>query len=110
MGADPTSTDGAPPALDADGNPIAADGAVPEGGGASTDANATGDGAQPSDSPVPPAGAVTLVPFYVEVERSPGVSEVLRIDAVSPEQALGILRDYRGNPHVLRGPSAQPLE
>lgn len=109
-GADPAIIDGAPPALDADGNPIVADDTVPGGDGANIDANAAGDVAQAGDSSAPTADPVTLVPFYVEVERSPGVSEVLRIDAVSPEQALGILRDYRGNPHLLRGPSAQPLD
>lgn len=110
MGADPAIMDGAPPELDADGNPMVVDGAPAPGDGASVDGSAIDDGAPPIDSPAPPADGVTLVPFYVEVERGPGVSEILRIDAISPDQALGILRDYRGNPHVLRGPSAQPLE
>ena len=109
-GAEPGIIDGAPPALDADGNPIAADDAVPGGDSAGIDANTAVDGAPTGESAAAPADAVTLVPFYVEVERGPGVSEVLRIDAVSPEQALGIVRDYRGNPRVLRGPSAQPLD
>ena len=110
MGAEPATMEGDAPALDADGNPIAADGPVPVGDGASNGASDGLYAAQPGDAPVPPADAVTLMPFYVEVERGPGVSEVLRIDAMSPEQALGIVRDYRGNPHVLRGPSAQPLD
>ncbi len=73
----------------------------------SMDANASPPDAQ--GGVLPPTGRVTLVPFYVEVDRGQGVSEVLRIDAVSPEQALAILRDYRGDPRVLRGPSTQPF-
>jgi hypothetical protein len=47
--------------------------------------------------------------WYVEVARGPGVTEVLEIEAPTPEQALGVIRDFRGNPRVLRGPSNQPL-
>ena len=60
--------------------------------------------------PMPPGDGVALEAFYLEVERGPGVSEMLRIDATSPEQALQILRDYRGDPRVLNGPSRQPLQ
>jgi hypothetical protein len=59
--------------------------------------------------PVSPETA-TLQRFYLEVERGPGVNEIIRIDATSPEQALAILRDYRGDPPVVRGPSLQPLD
>lgn len=67
---------------------------------------------QADDAMAMPASpdAVSVHPFYVEVERGPGVSEVLRVDATSPDQVLAILRDYRGDPKVLRGPSAQPLD
>jgi hypothetical protein len=108
LGTDPDLVAGETPALDADGNPIAPDSVATD--GFAGDPGVSAEGAPPSDAQAPPADAVTLVPYYVEVERGPGVSEVLRIDAVSPEQALGILRDYRGNPHVLRGPSTQPLD
>jgi len=50
-----------------------------------------------------------LQTWYVEVARGPGVSEILEIAAPSPEQALVVLRDFRGNPRVLRGPSPQPF-
>ena len=115
-GDDTATTEGSAPGLDADGNPLPVDGdadaafaddqGAPPPGAAQADAQADAQ----AGSPPPPGDAVTLVPFYVEVERGPGVSEVLRIDALSPDQALGILRDYRGNPRVLRGPSTQPLD
>ena len=54
-------------------------------------------------------GTPRLQTWYVEVARGPGVSEILEIDAPGPEQALDVLRDFRGNPRVLRGPSPQPL-
>jgi hypothetical protein len=34
---------------------------------------------------------------------------MLQLNAESPEHALAILRDFRGNPRVLRGPSPEPL-
>jgi hypothetical protein len=67
----------------------------------------TGDVAMPM--PAAP-DAPALRPWYVEVEAADGVAEQLRVDATSAEQALAILRDYRGDPRVLRGPSPQPLE
>jgi hypothetical protein len=57
----------------------------------------------------PAAPDAALHPFYIEVERGPGVNEIIRIDATSPEQALAILRDH-GDPQVVRGPSLQPLD
>ena len=55
------------------------------------------------------AAAPKMQAWYVEVARGPGVTEVLEIEAPTPEQALGVIRDFRGNPRVLRGPSNQPL-
>lgn len=55
------------------------------------------------------AAAPKMQTWYVEVARGPGVTEVLEIEAPTPDQALGVIRDFRGNPRVLRGPSAQPL-
>jgi len=60
-------------------------------------------------SPEGGEGTPALRTWYVEVARGPGVSEILEIDAPSPEQALEVLRDFRGNPRVLRGPSLQPF-
>lgn len=60
-------------------------------------------------SPEGGEGAPPLQTWYVEVARGPGVSEILEIAAPSPEQALVVLRDFRGNPRVLRGPSPQPF-
>jgi hypothetical protein len=60
-------------------------------------------------SPEGGEGTPPLQTWYVEVARGPGVSEILEISAPSPEQALVVLRDFRGNPRVLRGPSLQPF-
>ena len=60
-------------------------------------------------SPEGGEGTPPLRTWYVEVARGPGVSEVLEISAPSPEQALVVLRDFRGNPRVLRGPTPQPF-
>jgi hypothetical protein len=95
------------------GDMLAPDDAIP---GAAPDADAVappapGDDGAADAMPMPNApDAASVHPYYVEVERGPGVSEVLRIDATSPEQVLVILRDYRGDPQVLRGPSPQPLD
>lgn len=72
------------------------------------------------DPPAPPADAqaadvsgaaagAPLTSWYVEVEVAPGVVQMLQLSAESPEHALAILRDFRGDPRVLRGPSPQPL-
>lgn len=60
-------------------------------------------------SPEGGEGKPALQTWYVEVARGPGVSEILEIDAPSADQALVVLRDFRGNPRVLRGPSPQPF-
>ena len=69
-----------------------------------TDEAAIAGGLLGSDAPPPP-----LHTYYVEVMRGPEVSEIMELEASSPEHALSILRDFRGNPRVVRGPSAQPL-
>jgi hypothetical protein len=68
------------------------------------------------DAPAAPAAAAgenapgdNLRPFYVEVEIAPGEVQMLQLNAESAEHALAILRDFRGNPRVLRGPSPEPL-
>jgi hypothetical protein len=66
----------------------------------------TGDVAMPTEM----QDAPPLRPWYVEVEAADGVVEQLRVESTSPEQALRVLRDFRGDPRVLRGPSPQPLE
>ena len=53
---------------------------------------------------------VELQTWYVEVLRDGNQAEVLQVNAESPEHALEIIRDYRGNPRILRGPTVQPLE
>jgi hypothetical protein len=65
------------------------------------DAPGAAASAAPADLP--------LRPWYVEVEVAPGVVQMLQLNAESPEHALAILRDFRGDPRVLRGPSPQPL-
>jgi hypothetical protein len=56
-----------------------------------------------------PPGA-PLLPYYVEVEIAPGQVQLLQLNAESPEHARAILRDFRGDPRVLRGPSTEPLQ
>ena len=56
-----------------------------------------------------PPGA-PLLPYFVEVEIAPGQVQLLQLNAESPEHALAILRDFRGDPRVLRGPSTEPLQ
>lgn len=68
------------------------------------EAHAEVDGVQVSD------GAAQLQTWYVEVLRDGNQAEVLQVNAESPEHALEIIRDYRGNPRILRGPTVQPLE
>jgi hypothetical protein len=66
--------------------------------------------AAPAPADAPSAqGDAGLRAWYVEVEVAPGVVQMLQLNAESPEHALAILRDFRGNPHVLRGPSPEPL-
>jgi hypothetical protein len=61
-----------------------------------------------ADPDAGPPGA-PLLPYYVEVEVAPGQVQQLQLNAESPEHALSILRDFRGDPRVLRGPSTTPL-
>ena len=61
--------------------------------------------APPEAGPTGPA----LMSWFVEVEVGPGQVQMLQLNAESPEHALAILRDFRGNPRVLRGPSPEPL-
>jgi hypothetical protein len=69
-----------------------------------TDEEAIAGGLLGSDVPPPP-----LQTYYIEVARGPDASEILELEASSTDHALKILRDFRGNPRVLRGPSTQPL-
>jgi hypothetical protein len=65
--------------------------------------------AAPAGEVAPPAPSANLRSWYVEVEVAPGVVQMLQLNAESPEHALAILRDFRGNPRVVRGPSPEPL-
>lgn len=94
-----TDADAAPPRDDAAGDPDTVD-APP-----SDEQAIAGALLSPEGGEARPA----LQTWYVEVARGPGVSEILEIQAPSPEQALVVLRDFRGNPRVLRGPSPQPF-
>jgi hypothetical protein len=62
-----------------------------------------------ADPDAGPPGA-PLLPYFVEVEIAPGQVQQLQLNAESPEHALQILRDFRGDPRVLRGPSTEPLQ
>jgi hypothetical protein len=70
-------------------------GAPPEAAGAGDDASAPGG---------------PLRAYFVEIEVAPGQVEQLQLNAESPEHALAILRDFRGDPRILRGPSTEPLQ
>jgi hypothetical protein len=61
--------------------------------------------AAPASAPGAP-----LLPYYVEIEVAPGQTQVLQLNAESAEHARIILRDFRGDPRVLRGPTTEPLE
>jgi len=92
---------------DADAMAVGEDvGAAPPSDGALTDSLL-----DPPAAVAPPGAPVgaPLSSWYVEVEVSPGVVQMLQLNAESPEHALAILRDFRGDPRVLRGPSPQPL-
>lgn len=68
----------------------------------------------PANAPEAAAGAsapgAPLLPYYVEVEVAPGQVQILQLNAESPEHARAILRDFRGDPRVLRGPTTEPLQ
>lgn len=65
--------------------------------------------AAPAPAPDTASGA-PLLPYYVEIEVAPGQVQVLQLNAESPDHALAILRDFRGDPRVLRGPALEPIE
>jgi len=100
---------------DADAMAVGPDvGAVPAQEGALTDSlldspNNPAPPAAQADQNAPSAPGDNLRPFFVEVEVAPGQVQMLQLNAESPEHALQILRDYRGDPRVLRGPSPEPL-
>ena len=98
---------------DADAMAVGPDvGAVPTPEGALTDSLLDPPGAAPEaeTGAMPPnAPGDTLRAWFVEVELAPGEVQMLQLNAESPEHALAILREFRGNPRVLRGPSPEPL-
>jgi len=93
---------------DADAMAVGEDvGATPDEQGALTDSLLDPVAAPPADAGSAPGAALSS--WYVEVEVAPGQVQMLQLNAESPEHALAILRDFRGNPRVLRGPSPEPL-
>jgi hypothetical protein len=99
---------------DADAMAVGEDvGAPPDAQGALTDSLLgpppdAAPAAQPGED-APSAPGSYLRSWYVEVEVAPGQVQMLQLNAESPEHALAILRDFRGNPRVVRGPSPEPL-
>ena len=71
-----------------------------------SDEQSIAQGMLPGDAGVAPQ----LRTYEVEVARGPGVTEILVIDAQSPQHALDIVRDYRGDPRVLSGPALKPAD
>lgn len=59
---------------------------------------------------VQPPPAPVLQTYYVEVMPEPGVIESLEVNAESAEHARSIIREFRKNPRIIRGPSTQPLD
>lgn len=57
-----------------------------------------------------PAPSPTLRTYYVEVMPEPGVIESLEVNAESAEHARSMIREFRRNPRIVRGPSTQPLD
>ena len=100
-------------AQDADAMAMGPDvGAVPTPEGALTDSLLDSPDAGPQAAPgemAPSAPGDYLRAWFVEVELAPGDVQMLQLNAESPEHALAILREFRGNPRVLRGPSPEPL-
>ena len=70
-------------------------------------ANGLLDAPSQAHTDAPPAPE--LQTYFVEVMRGPDVSELLEVKAESVEQARSIIRDYHGNPRIVRGPSVRPL-
>jgi hypothetical protein len=70
-------------------------------------ANGLLDGPAPSEVEAPPP---VLQTFYVEVMPDPGVFEMLEVSAESADHARELIRELRGNPRIVRGPSTHPLE
>jgi hypothetical protein len=62
----------------------------------------------PNAAPAPAAPAMQT--YYVEIANASGETEQLEINAESPENARSIVRDFHGNPKILRGPSPEPLQ
>jgi hypothetical protein len=67
-------------------------------------------GAPPVAAGAGSAPGAPLQAYYVEVEVAPGDVQILQLNAESPEHARAILRDFRGDPRILRGPSTEPLQ
>ena len=61
-------------------------------------------------APAASAPGAPIRSYYVEVEVAPGQVQMLQLNAESPEHARAILRDFRGDPRILRGPSTEPLQ
>ena len=74
-----------------------------------SDEQAIANGLLDAPSPVQPGPEPEMQTWYVEVVRGPGVSEIIAVNAESADNALSIIRDYRGNPRILRGPSTSAL-
>jgi hypothetical protein len=65
--------------------------------------------ATPVGGEAAPAPTPRLQSYFVEVETASGQVQLLKLDAESSQHALAILRDFRGDPRVLRGPTTEPL-
>ncbi len=49
-----------------------------------------------------------LLIYYAEVLNIDGSTQTIQLNAISEEKAREIIKDFRGNPEILQGPSLQP--
>lgn len=98
------------PAGEADVDPaLADDGGNPDQPGDDGRELAGGLLDQPAARPEDGQG-MAMQTWYVEVMHEPGMSEYIQVNAESADHARAIIRDYRGDPQIVRGPSLRPLD
>lgn len=74
------------------------------------DERAIASGVLDDPAPMPSQVDPVLQTYFVEVMPEPGVLELLEVNAESVEHARAIIRDFRGNPRISRGPTTEPLD
>jgi hypothetical protein len=75
-----------------------------------SDEQAIANGLLDAPGAAPVVAAPAMQTYYVEIANPSGEVEELEISAESVERARSIVRDFHGNPRILRGPSPEPLQ